>query len=80
MKHTLLKVLVPVVFGLFLGSSGLAATTVIVNVNVVPMNSDVVIAQQSVVVVDDKIATIGHVDTIPVPIPKIFLRDARLVI
>jgi imidazolonepropionase-like amidohydrolase len=68
MKRTLLKVLVPVVFGLFLGSSGLAATTVIVNVNVVPMNSDVVIAQQSVVVVDDKIATIGHVDTIPVPI------------
>ena len=67
MKRTLLKVLVPVVLGLFLSSSGLAATTVIVNVNVIPMSSDIVIAQQSVVVVDDKIAKIGHVDTIPVP-------------
>jgi hypothetical protein len=45
-----------------------ADTTVIVNVNVVPMSSELVIAQQSVVVIGDKIATIGHVDTIPVPI------------
>jgi len=45
-----------------------ADTTVIVNVNVVPMSSEVVLAEQSVVIVDDKIATIGHVDTIPVPI------------
>jgi len=44
-----------------------ADTTVIVNVNVVPMSSELVVAQQSVVVIDDKIATIGHVDTIPVP-------------
>jgi hypothetical protein len=44
-----------------------ADTTVIVNVNVVPMSSELVIAQQSVVVIDDKIATVGHVDTIPVP-------------
>jgi len=68
MKYTFLKVVTVIVFGLITTDTCIAATTVIVNVNVVPMNSDVVIAQQSVVVVDDKIATIGHVDTIPVPI------------
>lgn len=68
MNYTFLKVVTVIVFGLITTEPCLAATTVIVNVNVVPMSSDVVIAQQSVVVVDDKIATIGHVDTIPVPI------------
>ena len=67
MKYSLLKVCKAIVFGLIATNTCLAATTVIVNVNVIPMSSDVVIAQQSVVVVDDKIAAIGHVDTIPVP-------------
>jgi imidazolonepropionase-like amidohydrolase len=69
MKYTQLKVLAAIVFfGPIAANTCFAATTVIVNVNVVPMSSEVVIAQQSVVVVDDKIAMIGHVDTIPVPV------------
>jgi len=67
MKYTLLQVFTVIVSGLIATNSCFADTTVIVNVNVVPMSSDVVIAQQSVVVVDDKISTIGHVDTIRVP-------------
>jgi len=67
MKYTLLKVFSAIVSGLIVTNNCFAATTVIVNVNVIPMSSDVVIAQQSVVIVDDKISTIGHVDTIPVP-------------
>jgi imidazolonepropionase-like amidohydrolase len=67
MKYSLLKACKAIVFGLIAANTCLAATTVIVNVNVIPMSSEVVIAQQSVVVVDDKIAAIGHVDTIPVP-------------
>ena len=67
MKYALLNVCKAIVFGLIATNTCLAATTVIVNVNVIPMSSEVVIAQQSVVVVDDKIAAIGHVDTIPVP-------------
>jgi len=67
MKYTLLKVFPVIIFGLIVTNICLAATTVIVNVNVVPMSSEVVMEQQSVVVVDDKIVTIGHVDTIPVP-------------
>jgi imidazolonepropionase-like amidohydrolase len=67
MKYSLLKACKAIVFGLIVTNTCLAATTVIVNVNVIPMSSEVVIAQQSVVVVDDKIAAIGHVDTIPVP-------------
>ena len=43
-----------------------AETTVFINVNVVPMSSEVVHAQQSVVIVDGIIAEIGHVDTVPV--------------
>ncbi len=48
-------------------SSVFAETTIFVNVNVVPMDTEVVLAQQSVVVVDGSIAKIGHVDTVPVP-------------
>lgn len=44
-----------------------ADTTVFVNVNVVPMTSETVLLQQSVVVVDGTISRIGHVDSIPVP-------------
>ncbi len=44
-----------------------ADTTVFVNVNVVPMSSEQVLQQQSVVVVDGMIVEIGDVDSVPVP-------------
>ncbi len=44
-----------------------AESTIFVNVNVVPMSSDEVLQQQSLLVVDGKIAQIGHVDAVPVP-------------
>lgn len=53
--------------GLVAAGSAYADTTVFVNVNVVPMSSDTVRPQQTVVVVDGKIAQIGHVDSVPVP-------------
>lgn len=62
-----IAILAWLVVNLLMTTGAFAETTVIVNVNVVPMNSDKVIPQQSVVVIDDRIATIGHVDTVPVP-------------
>jgi len=44
-----------------------AASTAFLNVNVVPMNSEVVIAAQTVVVTDGIIVEIGDVDLVPVP-------------
>ena len=44
-----------------------AETTAFINVNVVPMSSDAVIAQQTVVVRNDVISTIGPVDEVPIP-------------
>ncbi|HNP63785.1 MAG TPA: hypothetical protein PKH39_07575 [Woeseiaceae bacterium] len=41
--------------------------TVFVNVNVLPMSSDVVLAQQTLVVADGKIVRMGDVDSVPVP-------------
>ena len=55
-----------VVNGLLL-SSAYADTTVIVNVNIVPMSHEAVIPQQSVVIVGGRIDKIGHVDAVPVP-------------
>jgi imidazolonepropionase-like amidohydrolase len=66
MKRRLRKIALPVI-GMVITSAAIADTTVIVNVNVVPMASEVVLSQQTVVVVDDKIAQIGHVDSVPVP-------------
>ncbi len=66
MKIELSKIALPVI-GMVIASAAIADTTVIVNVNVVPMASEVVLGQQTVVVVDDKIAQIGHVDSVPVP-------------
>ncbi len=43
-----------------------AASTAFVNVNVVPMTSETVVAAQTVVVADRKIVTIGDVDRIPI--------------
>ncbi|MDJ0758691.1 MAG: amidohydrolase family protein [Woeseiaceae bacterium] len=44
-----------------------AETTVFVNVNVVPMSDESVVANQTVIVVDKRIESIGHVDEVPVP-------------
>ena len=44
-----------------------AETTAIINVNVVPMTSETVIAAQTVLVDDGVIATIGNVDDVPIP-------------
>ena len=44
-----------------------AASTAFVNVNVVPMSSETVIAGQTVIVENDVIAAIGDVDSVPVP-------------
>ncbi len=44
-----------------------ADTTAFINVNVVPMSTNIVLAGQTVVVESGKIANIGPVDTVPVP-------------
>ena len=41
--------------------------TVFVNVNVVPMSTEIILRQQSVVVENDKIIQMGHVDSVAVP-------------
>lgn len=47
--------------------AGVAETTAFVNVNVVPMTSERVVEQQTVVVDNGHIAAIGHVDEVPIP-------------
>jgi imidazolonepropionase-like amidohydrolase len=54
-------------FCVFLSTSALAESAAFVNVNVVPMSSDGVVAQQTVVVTDGRIAALGPVDTVPIP-------------
>jgi len=44
-----------------------AESTAFINVNVVPMTTDVVIPQQTVVVRNGTIAAVGHVDDVPIP-------------
>ena len=48
-------------------SPAFAATTAFVNVNVVPMSSETVMAAQTVVVVDGQIVAVGPVDAVPIP-------------
>ena len=48
-------------------NSAVADTTVFVNVNVIPMTSEEVLTQQTVIVAAGVIATIGDVDAVPVP-------------
>jgi len=48
-------------------NSAFADTTVFVNVNVIPMTSEEVLTQQTVIVAGGVVATIGDVDTVPVP-------------
>ncbi len=67
MKKLILQSITPIIIGLMATGSSYADTTVFVNVNVVPMTSEAVLAQQTVVVVGGEIARIGHVDSIPVP-------------
>lgn len=52
---------------LWIAAFAAAETTVFVNVNVVPMTDDAVLAEQSVVVVDGQIVAVGAVDVVPVP-------------
>jgi len=67
MKRLILKNLMLIVLGFITITNSQADTTVIVNVNVVPMSSEIVLPQQTVVVVGGKIAQIGDVDAVPVP-------------
>jgi len=67
MKRYLPGILIWLVVNLFIVTGAYAETTVIVNVNVVPMSDEAVIPQQSIIIVDDKITTMGHVDSVPVP-------------
>ena len=52
---------------LSLGVAAADAVTAFVNVNVIPMSSETVLEQQTVIVADGKILVIGDVDDIPVP-------------
>lgn len=61
------KLLALSVFLLFSNAIADDAVSVFVNVNVLPMASDEVLAQQTVVVINGKITEIGAVDSVPVP-------------
>ena len=59
---------VSLVLAVFLAADiSFADTTAFVNVNVVPMSSDAVIAAQTVIVEDGVIRSIGSVDEIRIP-------------
>ena len=60
------RVILIAIFVLAAGAAN-AASTAFVNVNVVPMSSETVIARQTVIVEDGLIVAIGDVDSIPVP-------------
>jgi imidazolonepropionase-like amidohydrolase len=47
--------------------AAIADTTAFVNVNVIPMTTETVAGQQTVIVSDGRIETIGDVDSVPVP-------------
>jgi imidazolonepropionase-like amidohydrolase len=52
---------------LVIAQASSAEPTAFINVNVVPMSSDVVIEQQTVVVANGLIKAIGPVDHVPIP-------------
>jgi len=52
---------------LLLASAGVAEVTAFVNVNVVPMTSEKVVEQQTVIVASGHIVAIGPVDEVPIP-------------
>ncbi len=52
---------------LLAASPAVAESTVIINVNVIPMTSETVLSARTVIVTDGEIVTIGDVDDTPVP-------------
>ena len=50
----------------FAANTAQAASTAFINVNVIPMSSEVVIGAQTVVVADGVITAIGDVDRVPI--------------
>lgn len=67
MKTQTSKIFTTILIGLIALTHANAETTIFVNVNIVPMSSDEVLMQHSLLVVDGRIAQIGHVDSVPVP-------------
>lgn len=67
MRHTM-KRLISLLIVLLASQTATATSTAFVNVNVVPMHSETVVTQQTVIVEDGIIVEIGDVDTIPVPL------------
>jgi imidazolonepropionase-like amidohydrolase len=63
----MMRRLLPVLCSLLALPSLATEPVAFVNVNVVPMSSDTVLSQQTVVVRDGLIETIGPVDTLPIP-------------
>ena len=61
------KTLMSATICLFAATTIRAEVTVFVNVNVVPMSTEDVQLQQTVIVVGGTISKIGHVDIVPVP-------------
>jgi imidazolonepropionase-like amidohydrolase len=68
-----MKRLVLIITTLIAGDPAVAASTAFINVNVLPMTSETVIAAQTVVVDEGRIVAIGNVESVPVP------KDAQVV-
>jgi imidazolonepropionase-like amidohydrolase len=68
-----MKRLVVIVIAVLAGDLAVAASTAFINVNVLPMTSEIVIKGQTVVVEQGRIVAIGNVDSVPVP------EDAQVV-
>ena len=62
-----MKRLTPILLVIVACNAASAASTAIINVNVVPMHAEVVIPAQTVVVENGLISAIGSVDKVPVP-------------
>jgi len=62
-----MRKVIPTIALLFAQTAAIAAGTAFVNVNVVPMSSETVVEQQTVVVENGHIVAIGPVDEVPIP-------------
>jgi len=62
-----MRKIIPTIALLFAQTAAIAAGTAFVNVNVVPMSSETVVEQQTVVVENGHIVAIGPVDEVPIP-------------
>jgi len=58
---------ITLIIALLVSQAGLAQPTAFVNVNVVPMSSEVVVEEQTVVVSEGVIVALGSVDEVPIP-------------